>query len=192
MTVLFLAAEVIAHILDRRKARRAAAAGDGLLVAGSVENDAALRELERGRRPGQRPQQRELSGRCPAASRWSSTRRPGGAGRPGRCPRSPAGCATPGAELSVVPSTDYDARPRGHGAPAVAGGADVLAVMGGDGMMHLGVNACADQAGAGPDAARPRPGRHAATTSAAASGSTPTTRWPPPASSPTGGGATWT
>ncbi|CAA9314433.1 MAG: Twin-arginine translocation protein TatC [uncultured Friedmanniella sp.] len=45
MTILFLAAEIIAHVLDRRKARRAAAAGDGLLVAGSVENDAALREL---------------------------------------------------------------------------------------------------------------------------------------------------
>jgi sec-independent protein translocase protein TatC len=45
MTVLFLAAEVIAHLLDRRKARRAAAAGDDLLVAGSVENDAALKAL---------------------------------------------------------------------------------------------------------------------------------------------------
>ncbi len=30
---------------------------------------------------------------------------------------------------------------------AVAGGTDVLAVMGGDGMMHLGVNACASQEG---------------------------------------------
>jgi sec-independent protein translocase protein TatC len=45
MTVLFLAAEVIAHLLDRRKARRAAAAGDDLLVAGSVDNDAALKAL---------------------------------------------------------------------------------------------------------------------------------------------------
>ena len=45
MTVLFLAAEIVAHILDRRKARRAALAGDGLLVAGSVDNDVALREL---------------------------------------------------------------------------------------------------------------------------------------------------
>ncbi len=45
MTVLFLAAEVIAHILDRRKARRAAKSGDGLLVADSVEKDKALHEL---------------------------------------------------------------------------------------------------------------------------------------------------
>lgn len=44
MTVLFLAAEVIAHILDRRKARRAAAGGSGLL-ASSVEDDEALRRL---------------------------------------------------------------------------------------------------------------------------------------------------
>ena len=47
MAVLFVAAEIIAHILDRRKARRAALAGDGLLVAGSVEKDAALRQLDR-------------------------------------------------------------------------------------------------------------------------------------------------
>ena len=45
MTVLFLVAEIIAHVLDRRKARRAAAAGDDLLVAGSVENDTALQAL---------------------------------------------------------------------------------------------------------------------------------------------------
>ena len=45
MSVLFLAAEVIAHILDRRKARRAATAGDDLLIAGSVTDDKALREL---------------------------------------------------------------------------------------------------------------------------------------------------
>jgi sec-independent protein translocase protein TatC len=45
MTLLFLGAEVIAHILDRRKARRAALAGDDLLIRGSVEKDRALREL---------------------------------------------------------------------------------------------------------------------------------------------------
>ncbi len=45
MTMLFLAAEVIAHILDRRKARQAALAGDSLSVAGSVEDDAALKRL---------------------------------------------------------------------------------------------------------------------------------------------------
>jgi hypothetical protein len=44
--VLFVAAEVIAHILDRRKARRLASAGDDLVVAGSVENDRALSQLE--------------------------------------------------------------------------------------------------------------------------------------------------
>ncbi len=47
MTVLFLAAEVIAHILDRRKARRLAAGG-GVLSAVGVENDKALRELSEG------------------------------------------------------------------------------------------------------------------------------------------------
>lgn len=48
MTVLFLAAEVIAHILDRRKARRAAQLGDDLILAGSVDQDQALQELDRG------------------------------------------------------------------------------------------------------------------------------------------------
>jgi sec-independent protein translocase protein TatC len=45
MSLLFLTAEVLAHILDRRKARRAKAAGDDLLIAGSVADDKALREL---------------------------------------------------------------------------------------------------------------------------------------------------
>jgi sec-independent protein translocase protein TatC len=45
MTLLFIGTEVIAHILDRRKARRAALAGDDLLIRGSVEKDKALREL---------------------------------------------------------------------------------------------------------------------------------------------------
>lgn len=45
MTVLFLVAEVIAHILDRRKARRAARSGDGLLSASSVDSDQALKNL---------------------------------------------------------------------------------------------------------------------------------------------------
>ena len=44
MTVLFLAAEVIAHILDRRKARRATAGGD--MVQSSVDQDKALRDLD--------------------------------------------------------------------------------------------------------------------------------------------------
>ena len=44
MAVLFLAAEVIAHILDRRKARRLPSAD--LLVAASVEDDKALRDLD--------------------------------------------------------------------------------------------------------------------------------------------------
>lgn len=42
MTVLFLVAEVLAHVLDRRKVRRV---GDDLVVAGSVENDQALKQL---------------------------------------------------------------------------------------------------------------------------------------------------
>jgi sec-independent protein translocase protein TatC len=45
MSILFLTAEVLAHILDRRKARRMTAAGDDLLIAGSVADDKALREL---------------------------------------------------------------------------------------------------------------------------------------------------
>ena len=49
MTVLFLTAEVIAHVLDRRKARRAALAGDDMLIRGSVEKDQALRELSKGK-----------------------------------------------------------------------------------------------------------------------------------------------
>ena len=44
MTILFLAAEVIAHVLDRRKAKRAAAGGD-LLVGPGVEEDEALKRL---------------------------------------------------------------------------------------------------------------------------------------------------
>ncbi|WP_375432996.1 twin-arginine translocase subunit TatC [uncultured Friedmanniella sp.] len=42
MTVLFLVAEVLAHVLDRRKVRRV---GDDLVLAGGVENDQALRQL---------------------------------------------------------------------------------------------------------------------------------------------------
>jgi sec-independent protein translocase protein TatC len=45
MTLMFIATEVIAHILDRRKARRAALAGDDLIIRGSVDKDKALHEL---------------------------------------------------------------------------------------------------------------------------------------------------
>ena len=48
MTLLFLAAEVIAHILDRRKERRAALAGDDLIIRKSVADDKVLRELSEG------------------------------------------------------------------------------------------------------------------------------------------------
>jgi sec-independent protein translocase protein TatC len=48
MALLFVGAEVIAHILDRRKTRRAALAGDDLLIRGSVDKDKALRELSQG------------------------------------------------------------------------------------------------------------------------------------------------
>ena len=51
MTVLFLAAEVIAHVLDRRKARRLRLGGDDLVVASSVEDDRALRDLSDGTDP---------------------------------------------------------------------------------------------------------------------------------------------
>ncbi len=46
MTVLFLAAEVLAHIFDRRKARQLAADADAGTVRASVDDDAALRRLD--------------------------------------------------------------------------------------------------------------------------------------------------
>jgi sec-independent protein translocase protein TatC len=45
MALLFLAAEVIAHVLDRRKERQAALLGDDLIVRHTVTDDKALREL---------------------------------------------------------------------------------------------------------------------------------------------------
>jgi sec-independent protein translocase protein TatC len=48
MALLFLGAEVIAHILDRRKERQAALAGDDLIVRHTVSDDKALRELTEG------------------------------------------------------------------------------------------------------------------------------------------------
>jgi len=54
MALLFLAAEVIAHILDRRKERQAALAGDDLIVRHTVSDDKALRELTEG--PGDEPE----------------------------------------------------------------------------------------------------------------------------------------
>ncbi len=46
MSVLFLIAEVIAHLLDRRKARQAARAGVDLELVASLDGDRALRDLE--------------------------------------------------------------------------------------------------------------------------------------------------
>ncbi len=54
-----------------------------------------------------------------------------------------------GADLHVVPTQDYDHAHQAMSA-AVASGAEVLAVMGGDGMMHLGLNACANQVSDSP------------------------------------------
>ncbi|HEX5384078.1 MAG TPA: twin-arginine translocase subunit TatC [Propionibacteriaceae bacterium] len=54
MALLFLGAEVIAHILDRRKARSAALAGDDLIVRHTVTDDRALRELTES--PGDEPE----------------------------------------------------------------------------------------------------------------------------------------
>jgi sec-independent protein translocase protein TatC len=48
MALLFLAAEVIARILDRRKERQAALAGGDLIVRHTVTDDKALRELTEG------------------------------------------------------------------------------------------------------------------------------------------------
>jgi sec-independent protein translocase protein TatC len=54
MALLFLAAEVIAHVLDRRKERQAALAGDDLIVRHTVTDDKALHELTEG--PGDEPE----------------------------------------------------------------------------------------------------------------------------------------
>ena len=56
MALLFLAAEVIARVLDRRKAQRAALAGDDLIIQRSVADDKALRELSEGNDDGLEPQ----------------------------------------------------------------------------------------------------------------------------------------
>ena len=55
MALLFLAAEVIARVLDRRKAQRAALAGDDLIIQRSVADDKALRELSEGNDDGLEP-----------------------------------------------------------------------------------------------------------------------------------------
>ena len=49
MTILFLVAEVLAHLFDRRKARRA---GGNLPVAASVDDDQALKRLSEDDGPG--------------------------------------------------------------------------------------------------------------------------------------------
>jgi sec-independent protein translocase protein TatC len=56
MALLFLAAEVIARVLDRRKAQRAALAGDDLIIQRSVADDKVLRELSEGNDDGLEPQ----------------------------------------------------------------------------------------------------------------------------------------
>jgi diacylglycerol kinase (ATP) len=57
-----------------------------------------------------------------------------------------------GVELDILLSRDFaEAQSMTH--QAVDSGADVLAVMGGDGMMHLGLNACADARTAGSEIA---------------------------------------
>ncbi len=48
MSILFLAAEVIAHIFDARKARRAVTPDGEVVLGKSVADDKALRELEEG------------------------------------------------------------------------------------------------------------------------------------------------
>jgi sec-independent protein translocase protein TatC len=53
MAMLFLAAEVIAHVLDRRKARRVTTGAD-VVVRSSVDDDEALRALDEDPPPGGR------------------------------------------------------------------------------------------------------------------------------------------
>ena len=62
-----------------------------------------------------------------------------------------AGCLTDGGlELSIQLSRDFD-EARAMTERAVADGVDILAVLGGDGMMHLGVNVVAAAHRAGDD-----------------------------------------
>ena len=129
MTVLFLAAEVIAHILDRRKSRRI---GQGRWSNTASAGDRTLRELTdpdrvRAGEPDDPAGRQPVVGQGPGPG--AAARR---GGHPARRRPRPADPAQPGLR-----------RGAGDGQRAVADGVDVLAVMGGDGMMHLGVNVCA-------------------------------------------------
>ena len=133
MTVLFLAAEVIAHILDRRKDRPRAFAGDDWMIRGSVEDDQALRELSEGGQQRARPPRVTP----PDQVGGQSSRREGPCA--GIVPQV-TGTLRDGGSGSGDPAEPGFRRARSMAHGAIQDGVDVLAVMGGDGMMHLGVN----------------------------------------------------
>ena len=156
MSLLFLVAEVIAHILDRRKAKRIGAGGDELLAT-----DKALRELSADSSPSTNghapersqtmlePSPEDLPGLRRAAADPMSRRvrlvvnPSSGKGRALELLPAVAGTLRDGGlDLSIQLSRDFD-EARAMAERAVADGVDVLAVMGGDGMMHLGVNTVA-------------------------------------------------
>ena len=58
------------------------------------------------------------------------------------CPRWPASCATPALEVQILLSRDF-AEARQLTTDAVLAARGPLVVMGGDGMMHLGLNTVA-------------------------------------------------
>jgi sec-independent protein translocase protein TatC len=58
MSLLFMAAEVIAHISDRRKSRRLTTVDDDLALSGSVSEDKALRALSDDSSVGERQDER--------------------------------------------------------------------------------------------------------------------------------------
>ena len=183
MTVLFLVAEVIAHILDRRKAKRAAlpattwwwpAASRTTAPARARESDDPTDSTGSTGQRRERPARRLVR---PMNRRVALVVNPAaGKGRARELLPEVAGTLRDaGHELEILLSRDFS-RGRGDGRAAAARGVDVLAVMGGDGMMHLGLNAVRPgpavrrhQADAGPDSrrhrerpvprARARPGR---------------------------------
>ena len=127
MTLLFLAAEVIAHILDRRKARK----------AGSDLAALAQRRCRQGA-PRARRRPAPVSRLIRLVVNPSS-----GKGRALEMLPQVAGALRDGGhDLEILLSRDFD-EAEAMAAQAVADGVDVLAVMGGDGMMHLGVNTVA-------------------------------------------------
>ena len=131
MTMLFLAAEVIAHVLDRRKP------GAPLLPATICSSAAASKKT---RLCGNSPRAVTTSSSTPRVSRQIRLVVNPSAGK-GRAlallPRVAGTLRDGGADLQILLSRDF-LEAQSMTRRAIQDGADVLAVMGGDGMMHLG------------------------------------------------------